>query len=81
MWPRPGKGLCGYWGRDTFFYYYYYLVCEAIGSAATPGLLCQPRVIIKVIVEKQMECRLAGETEVLGENLPQRHFCPSQNPT
>jgi hypothetical protein len=23
---------------------------------------------------------LAGETEVLGENLPQRHFCP-QNPT
>jgi hypothetical protein len=21
-----------------------------------------------------MDCRLAGETEVLGENLPQRHF-------
>jgi hypothetical protein len=30
-----------------------------------------------MIVEKQIECRLAGETEVLGENLPQRHFCPS----
>jgi hypothetical protein len=30
-----------------------------------------------MIVEKQMECRLAGETEVLlGENLPKRHFCP-----
>jgi hypothetical protein len=57
------------------------LVCEAIGTAATPGLLCQPRVIVKMIVEKQMECRLAGKTEVLGENLPQRHFCPSQNPT
>jgi hypothetical protein len=28
-----------------------------------------------------MECRLAGETDVLGENLLQRHFCPSQNPT
>jgi hypothetical protein len=28
-----------------------------------------------------MECRLAGEIEVLGENLPQLHFCPSQNPT
>jgi hypothetical protein len=29
-----------------------------------------------------MECRLAGETEVLREeNLPQSHFCPSQNPT
>jgi hypothetical protein len=27
-----------------------------------------------MIAEKQMECRLAGETEVLGENLPQRHF-------
>jgi hypothetical protein len=59
----------------------FFLVCEAIGTAATPGLLCQPRVIVNMIVEKQMECRLAGETEVLGENLPQRHFCPSQNPT
>jgi hypothetical protein len=36
---------------------------------------------MKMIVEKEMECRLAGETEVLGENLPQHHFCPSQNPT
>jgi hypothetical protein len=43
------------------------LVCEAIGTAATPGLLCQPRVIVKMIAQKQMECRLAGETEVLGE--------------
>jgi hypothetical protein len=51
-----------------------YLVCEAIGTAATPGLLCQPRVIVKMIVEKQMEYRLAGETEVLGENLPQCRF-------
>jgi hypothetical protein len=40
-----------------------------------------------MIVEKQMECRLAGETEVLGENLPQRQStrltafetCPSLN--
>jgi hypothetical protein len=47
----------------------FYLVCEAIGTAATPGLLCQPRVIVKMIVEKQMVCRLAGETEVLRENL------------
>jgi hypothetical protein len=28
-----------------------------------------------------MECRLAGEIEDLGENLPQRHFYLSQNPT
>jgi hypothetical protein len=27
-----------------------------------------------VIVEKLVEWRLARETEVLGENLPQRHF-------
>jgi hypothetical protein len=27
-----------------------------------------------VIVEKLVELRLAGETEVLGENLPQRQF-------
>jgi hypothetical protein len=37
---------------------------------------------MKMIVEKQMECRLAaGKTEVLGENLSQLHFCTSQNPT
>jgi hypothetical protein len=28
-----------------------------------------------------MECRSARETEVLGENVPQRHFCSSQSPT
>jgi hypothetical protein len=28
---------------------------------------------MKMIVEKQMECGLTGETEVLEENLPQRH--------
>jgi hypothetical protein len=27
-----------------------------------------------VIVEQSVEWRLAGETEVLGENLPRRHF-------
>jgi hypothetical protein len=66
------------YARNEFFFI---LVCEAIGTEATPGLLCQLRVIVKVIVEKQMECRLAGETEVIGENLTQRHFCPAQNPT
>jgi hypothetical protein len=63
------------------YHFFFFLVCESIGTAATPGLLCQPRVIVKMIVEKQKECGLAGETEVLGENLPQRHFRPSQNPT
>jgi hypothetical protein len=57
---------------SDFSLFFYYLVCEAIGTAATPGLLCQHRVIVKKIVEKQMDCRLAGETEVLGEKT-----CPS----
>jgi hypothetical protein len=35
---------------------------------------------MKIIVEKQTECRMAGDTGVLGENLPLRHFCP-QSPT
>jgi hypothetical protein len=62
-------------------FFYYYLVFEAVGTAVTPSLLCQPRVRVKMIVENQMECRLTGETEDLGETLPQRHFCPSQNST
>jgi hypothetical protein len=66
---------------DLLTIFFLILVCEAIGTAATPGLLCQPRVIVKMTVEKPMESRLAWETEVLGENLPQCHFGPSQNPT
>jgi hypothetical protein len=40
-------------------------------------------VIVKMIAEKQNECRIGrGNPKVLGENLPQRrYFCPSQNPT
>jgi hypothetical protein len=47
---------------DIFILFIYYLVCKAIGTAVTPGLSCQPRVIVKMIVEKEMECRLTGET-------------------
>jgi hypothetical protein len=42
-----------------------------LGSAATNGLLCQPRMIM--MMEKSMEW-LAGETGVLAENLPQCRF-------
>jgi hypothetical protein len=78
-------GLIETSGQKSLFFFFsdifFYLVCEAIGTAATRGLLCQPWVIVKMIVE-QMECRLARATEVLlGENLPQHHFCPSQNPS
>jgi hypothetical protein len=49
--------------------------------------LCQPRVIVKMIGEKQMECRLAGEKPKFSEKtcpsatFVHHHFCPSQNPT
>jgi hypothetical protein len=45
-----------------------------VHSALRPpiGLLCQPRVIM--IMENLVEWCLAGETDVLGENLPQCHF-------
>jgi spectrin beta len=31
------------------------MVCEAIGTAAIPGLLCQSRVIVKMIVERRAD--------------------------
>jgi hypothetical protein len=40
-----------------FFFFFFYLDYETIGTAATPGLLCQPRMIMKMIVESMMECR------------------------
>jgi hypothetical protein len=43
-----------------------------LGMSATSGLLYLPRVIVRM--ENVVEWRLAGETEVLGENLAQRHF-------
>jgi hypothetical protein len=56
-----------------------------LDTAATNGLLCQPRVIM--VMEKSVEW-LAGENEVLGENLPQCRFvhhkptcCPYANPS
>jgi hypothetical protein len=42
-----------------------------LGTAATNGLLCQPRVIM--MMEKSVEW-LARETELLRENLPQCRF-------
>jgi hypothetical protein len=35
---------------------------------------------MRVIVEQLVERTIAGETEELGENLPQRHFVPPHMP-
>jgi hypothetical protein len=43
-----GPKRVGVFSPHYYYYYYYYLFCEAIGTAATPGLLCQPRVIMKM---------------------------------
>jgi hypothetical protein len=44
-----------------------------LSTSATTGLLYLPRVTVMMMVNL-VEWRLAGETEVLGENLPRRHF-------
>jgi hypothetical protein len=43
--------------EEWFHIQFFFLipVCEAVGTADTPGLLCQRRMIAKMIVEKQME--------------------------
>jgi hypothetical protein len=46
---------------------------SSLSMSATTGLLYLPRVIV-IMLENLVEWRLAGETEVLGENLPHRHF-------
>jgi hypothetical protein len=50
-----------------------------LGTAATTGLLYLPRVIARM--EKLVEWTvLVGETELLGENLPGRHFVHHKSP-
>jgi hypothetical protein len=69
---------CQILNLDRNYFYFFFLICIMgvginVHSTLRPlnGLLCQPRVIM--IMEKSVEW-LAGETEVLGENLPQCRF-------
>jgi hypothetical protein len=52
--PQPITLPCVPYCIVAMFFFCIYLVYEAIGTAATPGLLCQPRVIVKMIVQKQI---------------------------
>jgi hypothetical protein len=57
------------WNPRVFFN----LCGGTLGTPATTGLFHQPRMTSEG-EEKLVEWKLAEETEVLGENLPQRHF-------
>jgi hypothetical protein len=58
-----------------FIFYSHSGSWNCVHSARQPlnGLLYLPRVIV-MMMENLVEWRLAGETEVLRENLPLRHF-------
>jgi hypothetical protein len=60
--------------------FFFILDCEAIGTAATPGLLCQPRVIVKMIVDKQMECNWQGKPKFSEKTCPSATMSTT-NPT
>jgi hypothetical protein len=82
-----GGTMCWHGLQWTSFFLNWYsrggVQLGPLGTAATNGLLCQPRVIM---MEKLVES-LSGKSEVLGENLPQCRFvhtnptsCPDANP-
>jgi hypothetical protein len=48
-----------------------------LGTAATNGLLCQPRVVMMMV---KLVKSLAGETEVLGRKPAPVPLCPPQTP-
>jgi hypothetical protein len=56
--------------------FFYYLCRGTLGTAATTGVLYQPRMIGEGDCEENWwnEDWQSEETEELGENLPQRHF-------
>jgi hypothetical protein len=62
-------------GIIIIFFYYWWGGTKSLGTAATSGLLYKPQMIDEDdFLEQVVEWKLAGETELLGENLPQRHF-------
>jgi hypothetical protein len=66
--------------KQIIVYLFFFLVCKwevesilgPLGTAAITGLLYLSRVIVRMKLVEWVV--LAGETEVLEENLPRRHF-------
>jgi hypothetical protein len=54
--------------------YFFGLVCETIGTAATPGLLSQPRVIVKMIVESRWNVDWQGKPKFSEKTCPGATF-------
>jgi hypothetical protein len=59
--------------EPPFLFLFFYLVCEAIGTAATPGLLCQPRVIV-MIVESRWNVDWQGKPKFSEKTCPSATF-------
>jgi hypothetical protein len=53
---------------------FFYLVCETIGTADTPGILCQPRVIVKMIVESRRNVDWQGKPKFSEKTCPSITF-------
>jgi hypothetical protein len=53
---------------------FFYLICETIGTAATPGLLCQPPVIVKMIVESRWNVDWQGKPKFSEKTCPSATF-------
>jgi hypothetical protein len=66
--------------KNPMTFFLFYLVCETIGTAATPGLLCQPRVIMKMIVESRWNVDWQGKPQVSEKTCPSATFVPHNIP-
>jgi hypothetical protein len=74
------------WGVLLLFYYFYHGVrLSPLGTTATVWTIVPASddrwqmMRMMMIVEQSVEWKLAGETEVLGENLPQCYFAPHKS--
>jgi hypothetical protein len=63
-----------YCHHSTFFIIISGVGLSPLGTAATSGLLYKPQMIDEGDCGAIGGMKIGGETEVLGENLPQRHF-------